>query len=206
MGFASPGIRRVVTGALFLAVVSLSVACGSSDESSSRELVIYSGRSESLVDPILKRFEEVSGVDVKIRYGSSGALAATLLEEGDRTPADVFFAQDPGGLGAVSEMLNPISSDVLNLAPEWARSPDGTWVGTSGRARVVVYNTETLSVEDLPTSIEGFTDPKWKGRIGWPPTNGSFQAMVTGMRLIWGEEKTRNWLSVVLCIGHAVMS
>ena len=198
MNFASPGLRRVVTGALFLAVVSVLVACGSGDDSSSRELVIYSGRSESLVGPIIKRFEEVSGVDVKIRYGSTGALAATLLEEGDRTPADVFFAQDPGGLGAISEMLNPISPDVLNLAPEWARSPDGTWIGTSGRARVVVYNTNNLSIEDLPTSIEGFTDPKWKGRIGWPPTNGSFQAMVTGMRLIWGEEKTRNWLDGIM--------
>jgi iron(III) transport system substrate-binding protein len=204
MGFATPGFRRIVLGALFLAVVSVSGACGSSSEAQSQELIIYSGRSKSLVDPILKRFEEVSGVDVKIRYGSTGALAATLLEEGDRTPADVFFAQDPGGLGAVSEMLNPISSDVLNLAPEWARSPDGTWVGTSGRARVVVYNTEMLSVEDLPTSIEGFTDPKWKGRIGWPPTNGSFQAMVTGMRLIWGEEKTRNWLDGIMANGPVV--
>ena len=103
MNFASPGLRRVVTGALFLAVVSVLVACGSGDDSSSRELVIYSGRSESLVGSIIKRFEEVSGVDVKIRYGSTGALAATLLEEGDRTPADVFFAQDPGGLGARGE-------------------------------------------------------------------------------------------------------
>ncbi len=198
MGISSPTFRRAVTAALFFAVVSVSVACGDSDDASSNELIIYSGRSESLVDPILKRFEEASGVEVKIRYGSTGALAATLLEEGDRTPADVFFAQDPGGLGAISGMLNPISSDVLNLAPEWARSPDGTWVGTSGRARVVVYNTDSLTIDDLPTNIEGFTDPMWKGRIGWPPTNGSFQAMVTGMRIIWGEEKTRNWLDGIM--------
>jgi iron(III) transport system substrate-binding protein len=59
---------------------------------------------------------------------------------------------------------------------------------------VVVYNTDTLSPADLPDTLEGFTDPEWKGRIGWPPTNGSFQAMVTGMRIIWGEERTTAWL------------
>ena len=76
MSFPSAVLRRIVTVALFLAVVSISIACGSSHKESSQELVIYSGRSESLVDPILKRFEEVSGIDVKIRYGSTGALAA----------------------------------------------------------------------------------------------------------------------------------
>ncbi|NQW17283.1 MAG: iron ABC transporter substrate-binding protein [Chloroflexi bacterium] len=192
-----------------MAIIAAAIACGSADEAvsssgdtaiseTSRELIIYSGRSESLVDPILQRFEEVSGIDVKVRYGSTGALAATLLEEGDRTPADVFFAQDPGGLGAISEMLIPISTDVLNLVPEWARSPDSTWIGTSGRARVVVYNTENVSVDELPTNIEGFTDSKWKGRIGWPPSNGSFQAMVTGMRIIWGEQRTQDWLEGIL--------
>lgn len=77
-------------------------------------------------------------------------------------------------------------------------SPDGLWVGISGRARVVVYNTETLSPEDLPDTLEGFTDPQWRGRIGLPPTNGSFQTMVTGMRQVWGEEATRAWLEGIL--------
>ena len=58
----------------------------------------------------------------------------------------------------------------------------------------MVYNTETLSDGDLPASILEFTDPKWKGRIGWAPTNASFQTMVTSMRVIWGEERTREWL------------
>ena len=74
------------------------------------------------------------------------------------------------------------------------RSPQGRWVGTSGRARVVVYNTESVKPEDLPPSILDFTDPRWKGRIGWAPTNGSFQAFVTAMRVTLGEEQTRAWL------------
>ena len=67
------------------------------------ELVIYSGRSESLVDPIIQQFKGTTGIDVQVKYAGTGALAATLLEEGDNSPSDLFYAQDPGGLAAVSE-------------------------------------------------------------------------------------------------------
>ena len=100
-------------------------------------------------------------------------------------------------MGAIQDLFTPISSDLLNLVPEWARSADGTWVGMSGRARTLVYNNETLTESDLPDSIQGLTDPKWKGRLGWAPTNGSFQAMVTAMRSTWGEAATREWLEGV---------
>jgi len=162
------------------------------------ELVIYSGRSESLVDPLIKMFEEATGIDAQVNYGKTGALSATLLEEGDRSPADVFFAQDPGGLGSVIDMVGPLDADLIGRVPDWARSPDDLWVGVSGRARTVVYNTDKLSPEDLPETLDGFTDPSWKGRIGWAPTNGSFQAMVTGMRIVWGEDRTREWLEGIV--------
>ena len=158
------------------------------------QLVVYSGRKESLVGPIIDQFKEVTGIDVSVKYGKTGEIAATLLEEGKNSPADIFFAQDPGGLGATVDMLTPLSEDITGLVPDWAKSPENLWVGISGRARVVVYNTDTVSESDLPTSIKDFTDPKWKGRIGWPPTNGSFQAMVTAMRVYWGEDETREWL------------
>jgi iron(III) transport system substrate-binding protein len=60
-----------------------------------------------------------------------------------------------------------------------------------------VYNTKKLTEAELPDDLWGFADPKWKGRIGWPTTNASFQAMVTGMRALWGEEKTRQWLGEI---------
>jgi iron(III) transport system substrate-binding protein len=116
------------------------------------------------------------------------------LEEGDNTPADVFFAQDPGGLGAVAGMLSTLEEDVLTKVPQWAVSSDGVWVGISGRARTVVYNTDTLTPNDLPDDLEGFTDLKWKGRLGWAPTNASFQTMVTAMRSMWGDQRTVQWL------------
>lgn len=160
------------------------------------DLVVYSGRSESLVAPIIEQFSQATGIDVQVRYGSTPEIAAALLEEGANSPADVFFAQDPGGLGAVSNagLLAPLPEGILNRVPEAFRAPGGDWVGISGRARVVVYNTETLSPADLPDDIEGFTDPAWSGRIGWVPSNGSFQAMVTAMRSVWGEERTAEWL------------
>ena len=159
-------------------------------------LVIYSGRSESLVGPIIEQFEEVTGINVAVKYGSTGEIAATILEEGHNSPADVFFAQDPGGLGEVANagMFETLPTSITEKVPTWARSPESQWVGISGRARVVVYNTENLTEEQIPTSMEDFTKPEWKGRIGWAPTNGSFQAMVTAMRVVWGEDKTREWL------------
>ena len=159
-------------------------------------LVVYSGRSESLVGPIIEQFEEVTGVNVAVKYGSTGEIAATILEEGDRSPADVFFAQDPGGLGEVANagLFETLPSSITSKVPTWARSPESEWVGISGRARVVVYNAENLTSDQIPTKMEDFTKPEWKGRIGWAPTNGSFQAMVTAMRVVWGEEKTREWL------------
>lgn len=159
-------------------------------------LVIYSGRQEDLVGPVIEQFEEETGIDAQVRYGDTAELASTIAEEGENSPADVFFAQDPGALGALADegAFVQLPEETLNRVPEQFRSPEGEWVGTSGRARVVAYNTEALQEEDLPPSIFDFTDPEWSGRIGWAPTNGSFQAFVTGMRLIEGEERTREWL------------
>ena len=160
-------------------------------------LVLYSGRSESLVGPVIEQFMETTGIDVQVKYGSTSEMAATLQEEGSNSPADVFWAQDPGALGALSAMFRPLPSDVTLAVPEWARATDGRWVGVSGRARVIVYNKE-LSEDELPRSVSELTDPKWKGRVGWPPTNASFRVMVTAMRQLWGEDETRDWLEGML--------
>ena len=178
---------------VFALVAVLLSACGGSG-SGAGSLTVYSGRSDTLVAPLIKQFAESTGIDVRVKYAGTPQLAATLLEEGGNTPADIFFAQDPGGLGAVSALLAPLSEGVLQRVPQWAVSPSGVWVGVSGRARTVVYDTENLTPADLPKDLTGFADAKWKGRIGWAPTNASFQTMISGMRSIWGEEKTLQWL------------
>lgn len=202
-------LSRVRKATLLLLVLAAStfaiVGCASGDDAASAadpgELTVYSGRSESLVDPIIGQFADLTGVRVRVKYGKTGALAATLLEEGSHSPADVFFAQDPGGLGAVTGMLDTLPDEILDAVPAWARSPEGRWVGISGRARTVVYNTDRVSPDDLPATLEGFATPEWKGRIAWAPTNGSLQAMVTGMRLLWGDERTGEWLKAIKANG-----
>jgi iron(III) transport system substrate-binding protein len=196
--------RTTLISLFAFACVLVLAACSPASASEVQPLVIYSGRSENLVAPIIEQFEETSGIPVEVRYGSTPELAATLLEEGQNSPADVFFAQDPGGLGAVEELLAPLPEELLSPVSERFRDPESRWVGISGRARVIVYNTDKLSEADLPTDLEGFTDPQWKGRLGWAPTNASFQTMVTAMRVTWGEEKTREWLEGIIANEPAV--
>jgi iron(III) transport system substrate-binding protein len=185
--------------ALSLFAVALA-GCGGEENASGGsgggKLTIYSGREEELVGPLFERFEEASGIDVEVRYGDSAELAATIAEEGDNSPADVFFAQDPGSLGALEgeELLAELPDEILDRVPERFRDPDGHWVGTSGRVRVLAYNTEALSEDEVPDSVLDLTDPRWKGKIGFPPTNASFQAFVTAMRLSLGDERAKEWL------------
>jgi iron(III) transport system substrate-binding protein len=150
------------------------------------------------VQPVINQFQEATGIQVEVRYGSTPEITGVLLEEGANSPADVFFAQDPGGLGSVAAagMLAQLPEELLSQVPPRFASPDGDWIGISGRARVVVYHTEAIGdpAAELPPDIFDFVDPQWTGRIGWAPTNGSFQAMVTAMRVMWGEERTAEWL------------
>ncbi|NLE50336.1 MAG: iron ABC transporter substrate-binding protein [Chloroflexi bacterium] len=162
-------------------------------EAQSTTLTIYSGRSEDLVGPIIEQFEQDTGIEVEVRYGDTSSLALTLLEEGENTPADVFFAQDAGALGLLSknEQLETLPAYVLDSVEPRFRSTEGEWVGITGRARVIAYNTEALSEEDLPESLLDFTDPAWQGRLGFAPTNASFLAHLTAIRVTEGDDAAR---------------
>ncbi|SCL28322.1 iron(III) transport system substrate-binding protein [Micromonospora pallida] len=177
-------------------------ACGGGDESDpgksgDKRLTIYSGRSENLVKPVLEKFEKSSGIDVDVRYGTTAQMAAQLLEEGERSPADVFFAQDAGALGAVTKagQLATLPQEVLDRVPAAYRAGGGQWVGVSGRSRVLAYNADQVPQEQLPNSVFEVTDPRWKGKIGVAPTNGSFQAFVTALRVQHGDAKAKEFLT-----------
>ena len=165
-------------------------ACGASDAEG--PLIVYSGRSEELVQPLIDDFISTTGLDVEIRYAGSTDLAATLLQEGEATDADVFFAQDPASLGSVAGILTPLPQETLDRVDSRFADRDGRWVGTSGRVRTFIYSTGT-SIE-LPQSIDDVIDPRWAGELGVAPTNGSFLAFVAAMILERGEEVTADWL------------
>jgi len=159
-------------------------------------LVVYSGRSEELVGALFTRFTEQTGIPVEVRYGDSAELAAQLVEEGDRTGAHVYFAQDAGALGAVAAagLLAPLPSRVAQAIPADYRSQDGTWTGVTGRARVIVYDGDRVSQGEVPSSVFDLVDPKWRGQVAIAPTNASFQSSVTAMRATHGDQRTQDWL------------
>ena len=159
-------------------------------------LVVYSGRNKKLVSPIIEQAKNDLNLDIRVRYGKTSELAIALLEEGDKSKADVFFGQDAGALGAMEEKKRTlqIPSEILEQVDSRFHSPTGNWIGVSGRARVVDYNKNLVKESELPKTVWELTEPKWRGKVAWAPTNGSFQSFVTGMRVIEGDEKTLEWL------------
>lgn len=196
----------LLAAAAALAVLT-TAACGSgdargssssgADASSGKALVVYSGRNENLVGPLLEKFTASTGITVTPRYGGSAELAAQLLEEGDSTPASIVLSQDAGALGALQDAgrLAALEQTTLDRVPAKYRSALGQWVGVSGRSRVLVYNSEQVPAAELPQSVFDLTAPAYRGRVGFAPTNASFQAFVTGMRVAEGEERTKQFLT-----------
>ncbi len=166
-------------------------------------LTVYSGRTEDLVGPLVEEFTAATGIDTEVRYGDSAEMLLLIEEEGENSPADVYYSQGAGFLGELSSVggLEVLDPALVDKVPEQLRSPAGDWVGLSGRARTVVYNTDELTEADLPDSILDFTDPAWDGRIGYAPTNASFQDFVTALRALEGEDAARAWLEGILANG-----
>ncbi len=185
-------LKHVPMVALWLAGIAAAIPATVHAE----QIVLYSGRSKSLVAPIVQQFQKETGIKVLVKYGNTAQLALTLEEEGKRSPADVFWAQDASALGAVNKagLFAPLPDSITRELPSHFANAAHTWVGTSGRARVLAYAPDRVKVEDLPKSVFDLTNPKWKGRVGWAPTNGSFQAFVTAMIKKEGREKTKAWL------------
>jgi len=188
----SSPIRTVVLALLVATAALAGGACASGNDT----LTVYSGRTADLLGPLFRQFEEQTGIEVKVRYGDSAEVAGAVLEEGNNPRADVLIVQDAGSIGQVARAgrLAPLDQAVLDRVAAGYRSPEGQWVGLSGRARVVVYNTDDVREADLPSTIDGFTDPRWRGRLAWAPTNGSFQAFVTAFRVMKGEAAAEAWL------------
>lgn len=185
---------------IVLLLIGMSMLAGPITAQESETITIYSGRSESLIGPLLEQFTEDTGIAAEVLYGGTSAVANQILTEGENSPADVFIAQDGGALGALAneDMLMELPSDVLaRVANPAFISPDGLWVGLSGRARALVYSPETLAEHELelPTSILDLIGEDWTGLVGWAPSNASFVSNVTAMRVLLGDEETAQWLA-----------
>ncbi len=169
---------------------------GGSDEPETEGITLYSGRIPAAIGPAVDMYEAEADRDVQVRFAETADLAATLVEEGGASPADVFFAQEPGAIAAVAEagLLAELPQDILDRVEPRFRDPGGRWVGVTGRARVVAYNQDAVKESELPPSPFGLTDPKWKGRVGWSPATSSMQEYVTALRAKYGDDRTKQWL------------
>jgi iron(III) transport system substrate-binding protein len=176
---------------------------GTATAAGAGDFTLYSGRNETLVGPLLEQYAAETGVTVDTRFGGTGELAATILEEGENSPASAFFAQDAGALGLLADegRFQQLPDEILELVDPRFRDPDGRWVGVTGRARVLAYNTDVLTEEELPSSVHDLTDSAWAGRVGWAPENASFQAFITAFRLLEGDDAAREWLEAMIANG-----
>ena len=165
----------------------------------SGELVIYSGRSEPLVQPVIDAFKaKYPNVEVLLKAGSNSELANALIEEQANPQADVFITTELFTVQSLAQeeifqSYKPVGADQL---PAEFLGADNLWTGLTRRARVIMYNADLVPPEELPTSIFDLTDPKWKGQIAAAgSTNGSMQAQIAAMRQLIGEEETEAWLN-----------
>jgi iron(III) transport system substrate-binding protein len=164
----------------------------------SGRLVVYSGRSEPLIQPVLAAFQaHHADVEVLLKSGSNSALANALLEERNNPQADLFITTEMTTIQALNRQgifqsyRSPAAS---SIPPEYIGPEDG-WIGLTRRARVIMYNSELVSADEAPESIFELSDPKWRGQIATAgSTNGSMQAQIAALRQLIGEEATEAWL------------
>ncbi|ADJ15311.1 extracellular solute-binding protein [Halalkalicoccus jeotgali] len=166
------------------------------------ELTLYSGRNEFLIGDLVNYIDDLYGdFSMEVRYGNSADLVNQILSEGSGTPADVFYSVNAGSLGVLADegRTQSLPEDLVGVVPEEFATED--WIGISGRARTVPYNTEALSAEEMPSDIYAYEE--FGADLGWAPSYGSCQAFVTAMRLLQGEERARQWVESVVENGIA---
>lgn len=165
-------------------------------------LVIYSGRSEPLIQPVLNAFQDLyPGIDIRLKSGSNSELANALLEERINPQADIFVSTELAtiqALNAQGVFQSYRSQEADSLPPEFI-GPEAAWTGVTRRARVIMYNSELVDAEAVPVSIFDLADPKWNGQVAAVgSTNGSMQAQIAAMRQLLGDEATEEWLRGLL--------
>ncbi|MDL2406754.1 iron ABC transporter substrate-binding protein [Rhizobium calliandrae] len=187
-----------LTSALALAA-GLAAAPFAANAAGSESIVVYNAQHEALTQAWADGFTKETGIKVTIRNGSDMQFANQIVEEGAASPADVFLTENSPGMALVdtNKLFAPVNADTLAQVPETFKAADGNWVGVAARSTVFAYDKTKLKESDLPKSLLDLADPKWKGRWGASPAGADFQAIVSALLELKGEDVTKSWLKAL---------
>jgi iron(III) transport system substrate-binding protein len=169
-------------------------ACGSSSHGPS--ITLYNGQHEQTTAALVAAFEKQTGIHVAVRSGDEAELADQIMQEGSSSPADVFYTENTPVLEALREhgLLARIAPATLAQVPGLYDSAQGDWVGVSARVSVLVYNTSLVKPSQLPSSILELAEPKWRGKLGFAPSETDFQPLITAITKLDGVATAERWL------------
>ena len=194
--------RRTVLLALATTATLALTACGDGSLEATGsldpdKLTIYSAQHENLTQAWAEKFQEDTGVDVQIRYGNDSSMGNQIVQEGAKSPADVFLTENSPAMTTVQNAGLLAKVDDATLAQVGAAYAPSTkqWVGIAARSTVLVYNPGKITQAELPTSIMDLQDPKWKDKWGAAAGGADFQAIVSAILATQGEAKTAAWLA-----------
>jgi iron(III) transport system substrate-binding protein len=188
--------RATATTLTALTAVGLLAGCGSDDAGAAETLTVYSAQHESLVRTMLEDFTAETGIELEFRDANDAELANQIVQEGEASPADVFLTENSPSIDILDDegLLAPLDQSTLDQVGEQYRPSSGTWTGFAARSTVLVYNPAALPEAELPASIMDLANPEWEGRLGIAAGGPDFQAIVSAVLALRGEEATRAWL------------
>jgi iron(III) transport system substrate-binding protein len=162
-------------------------------------ITLYSGQHEQTVSQLVADFEKRTGVHVAVRSADEATLANQIIQEGSRSPADVFFAENPPALQALTErkLLARLPAATLAAVPRGYSSPAGSWVAVSARAAVLVYDKRKINASELPGSLLDLASRKWRGKVAIAPGETDFQALITAISQLRGKAAALAWLKAI---------
>ena len=176
-----------------VAIVLSACSAGSGGDA---QLTIYNGQHEQTTAALVKAFEQRTGIKTAVRSGDEATLANQIIQEGSKSPADVFYTENTPPLEALRDhgLLAPAAPAALSSVPARYNSAQGLWVGVSGRVSVLVYNTSELKPSQLPNSILELADPRFKGKLAFAPSETDFQPLITSIVKFKGRPAAEAWL------------
>jgi iron(III) transport system substrate-binding protein len=182
-----------------IAAAASLAGCGGGPTGSAPSITLYNGQHVQTTQALVAAFERQTGIHVNVRSDDEDVFANQIVQEGARSPADVFFTENSPALEYLQErgLLASVDRSTLAKVPSTDDSPRGDWVGVTARVSVLVYNTDLLKADQLPTSVMQLADPRWRGKLALAAGETDFQPIVTSIAKTDGKATALSWLEAV---------